>query len=125
MDGHGRRIGVDVESNDQLEASIKKAMERENAARDAAALASSSSSSASSSPTAAEDQLDQLEKEQEGAEAEVDSAEAVLPLDKQIGKLYRKAMSKKGVWRGFPIEAARIQTDFPPTGGWNSDWKSV
>jgi large subunit ribosomal protein L40 len=40
----------------------------------------------------------------------------------QIGKLYRVAMQKKGIWDGVPIEYARIQTDTPPKDGWNHSW---
>lgn len=40
----------------------------------------------------------------------------------QMGKLYRIAMLKKGIWDGVPIEYARIQTDTPPKDGWNHSW---
>ncbi|KAM0714403.1 hypothetical protein Q7P37_010190 [Cladosporium fusiforme] len=40
----------------------------------------------------------------------------------QMGKLYRIAMQKKGIWDGVPIEYARIQTDTPPKDGWNHSW---
>jgi large subunit ribosomal protein L40 len=40
----------------------------------------------------------------------------------QIGRLYRIAMQKKGIWDGVPIEYARIQTDTPPKDGWNHSW---
>lgn len=39
-----------------------------------------------------------------------------------IGRLYRKAMHKGEIWKGVPIEYARIQTDMPPTSGWDGDW---
>lgn len=41
---------------------------------------------------------------------------------KQVGRLYRIAMLKNDVWKGIPIEYARIQTDSPPKEGWNHDW---
>jgi large subunit ribosomal protein L40 len=40
----------------------------------------------------------------------------------QMGKLYRIAMKKTGVWDGVPIEYARIQTETPPKDGWNHGW---
>ncbi len=40
-----------------------------------------------------------------------------------VGRLYRIAMGKQGVWQGIPIEYARIQTDYPSKDGWNHDWK--
>lgn len=40
----------------------------------------------------------------------------------QMGKLYRIAMQKKGIWDGVPIEYARIQTDTPAKDGWNHAW---
>jgi len=41
---------------------------------------------------------------------------------RDVGRLYRIAMIKKGVWDGLPIEYARIQTDSPPRNGWNNEW---
>jgi large subunit ribosomal protein L40 len=40
----------------------------------------------------------------------------------QVGKLYRLAMKKTGIWGGVPIEYARIQTETPPKDGWNHGW---
>jgi large subunit ribosomal protein L40 len=40
----------------------------------------------------------------------------------QMGKLFRIAMLKKGIWDGVPIEYARIQTETPPKDGWNHSW---
>jgi large subunit ribosomal protein L40 len=40
----------------------------------------------------------------------------------QVGKLYRLAMKKTGIWAGVPIEYARIQTETPPKDGWNHGW---
>ena len=40
----------------------------------------------------------------------------------QMGKLFRIAMQKKGIWDGVPIEYARIQTETPPRDGWNHSW---
>ena len=40
-----------------------------------------------------------------------------------MGRLYRIAMMKKGVWDGVPIEYARIQTDRPGREAWNHEWK--
>ncbi|KAF2687038.1 hypothetical protein K458DRAFT_440941 [Lentithecium fluviatile CBS 122367] len=44
------------------------------------------------------------------------------PKGKEVGRLYRAAMVKRGVWGSVPIEYARIQTDFPPREGWNHGW---
>lgn len=41
---------------------------------------------------------------------------------KDVGRLYRIAMEKKGIWEGVPIEYARIQTDGPSREGWNHEW---
>jgi len=41
---------------------------------------------------------------------------------KDVGRLYRLAMLKTGVWQGVPIEYARIQTESPPRDGWNGSW---
>lgn len=41
---------------------------------------------------------------------------------KDVGRLYRIAMEKKGIWDSVPIEYARIQTDGPPKDGWNHEW---
>ena len=41
---------------------------------------------------------------------------------KEMGRLYRIAMLKHGVWDGVPIEYARIQTDSPGREGWNHAW---
>lgn len=42
---------------------------------------------------------------------------------KDVGRLYRIAMQKKGVWDGIPIEYARLQTESPGRdGGWNYAW---
>jgi len=40
----------------------------------------------------------------------------------QMGRLYRIAMMKKGIWDGVPIEYARIQTETPGRHGWNHGW---
>ncbi|TKA43932.1 hypothetical protein B0A54_05693 [Friedmanniomyces endolithicus] len=42
--------------------------------------------------------------------------------DKEVGRLYRIAMRKDDIWKGVPIEYARIQTDTPPRNGWNHAW---
>jgi large subunit ribosomal protein L40 len=39
-----------------------------------------------------------------------------------VGRLYRAAMDKTGVWDGVPIEYARCQTEFPARDGWNHGW---
>lgn len=44
------------------------------------------------------------------------------PENTDVGRLYRIAMHKKDIWKGVPIEYARIQTDSPPTDGWNHSW---
>lgn len=41
---------------------------------------------------------------------------------KDVGRLYRVAMEKKGIWEGVPIEYARIQTEGPGRDGWNHGW---
>lgn len=38
------------------------------------------------------------------------------------GRLFRTAMRKEGVWQGFPIEYARMQTEWPGREGWNHGW---
>lgn len=40
----------------------------------------------------------------------------------QVGRLYRIAMEKKGIFDGVPIEYARFQTDTPPRAGWDHSW---
>ena len=42
---------------------------------------------------------------------------------KEMGRLYRLAMQKKGIWHGVPIEYARIQTYSPARDGWDHGWK--
>ncbi|KAI9830388.1 MAG: hypothetical protein M1826_004811 [Phylliscum demangeonii] len=39
------------------------------------------------------------------------------------GLLFRRAMHKEGVYDGWPIEATRSQTEWPPTQGWNAQWR--
>jgi large subunit ribosomal protein L40 len=41
---------------------------------------------------------------------------------KEVGRLYRAAMVKRGVWGSVPVEYARCQTDFPAREGWNHAW---
>ena len=41
---------------------------------------------------------------------------------KEMGRLYRIAMLKHGVFDGVPIEYARLQTDSPARSGWNHGW---
>jgi large subunit ribosomal protein L40 len=41
---------------------------------------------------------------------------------KEMGRLYRIAMRKEGIWKGAPIEYARIQTETPSRKGWNHEW---
>lgn len=43
---------------------------------------------------------------------------------KDVGRLYRVAMEKKGIYglKGVPIEYARAQTDFPRREGWDHGW---
>jgi len=40
----------------------------------------------------------------------------------EVGRLYRIAMEKKGIWGGVPIEYARAQTDTPARNGWDYSW---
>ncbi|KAF2202363.1 hypothetical protein GQ43DRAFT_439763 [Delitschia confertaspora ATCC 74209] len=44
------------------------------------------------------------------------------PRGKEVGRLYRAAMNKTGVWDSVPIEYARVQVDFPSRDGWNHEW---
>lgn len=39
-----------------------------------------------------------------------------------VGRLYRSAMVKRGVWGSVPVEYGRIQTEFPGRDGWNGGW---
>ncbi|GAB7350573.1 hypothetical protein MBLNU459_g1149t1 [Dothideomycetes sp. NU459] len=48
--------------------------------------------------------------------------EAAAQASKDVGRLYRIAMEKKGIWDGVPIEYARIQTEGPSRDGWNHAW---
>lgn len=41
---------------------------------------------------------------------------------REVGRLYRSSMLKRGVWGSVPIEYARVQTDFPGREGWNHGW---
>lgn len=42
---------------------------------------------------------------------------------KNVGRLYRIAMEKKGIYTDLvPIEYARAQTDYPRREGWDHDW---
>lgn len=41
---------------------------------------------------------------------------------KDVGRLYRIAMEKKGIWAGVPIEYAKCQTDTPSRTGWDHEW---
>ncbi|PVI07387.1 hypothetical protein DM02DRAFT_608930 [Periconia macrospinosa] len=41
---------------------------------------------------------------------------------REVGRLYRAAMIKRGVYGSVPIEYARCQTDFPSRDGWNHEW---
>jgi large subunit ribosomal protein L40 len=57
------------------------------------------------------------------SEAEADAARK--KDGRSVGRLYRVAMEKKRVWGakgGFPIEYARLQTDYPSREGWNHGW---
>jgi large subunit ribosomal protein L40 len=42
---------------------------------------------------------------------------------KEIGRLYRIAMLKHEIWKGVPIEYARIQTETPGHEPWNHSWR--
>jgi large subunit ribosomal protein L40 len=42
---------------------------------------------------------------------------------KDMGKLYRIAMLKHEIWKGVPIEYARIQTETPGREPWNHAWR--
>lgn len=41
---------------------------------------------------------------------------------RHVGRLYRRAMERKGLDQ-IPIEYARLQTDTPPRNGWDHSWK--
>lgn len=41
---------------------------------------------------------------------------------KEMGRLYRLAMRKAGIWDGVPVEYARLQTETPPKNGFNEGW---
>ena len=63
----------------------------------------------------------QVKTESKGEVVEVDVA-AAAQRQKDVGRLYRIAMEKKGVFDGVPIEYARCQTDTPPKQGWDHSW---
>ncbi|KAH7139425.1 hypothetical protein B0J11DRAFT_516759 [Dendryphion nanum] len=44
------------------------------------------------------------------------------PRGQDVGRLYRGAMTKRGIWGSVPIEYAKIQVDFPARDGWNHGW---
>ncbi|KAF2274159.1 uncharacterized protein EI97DRAFT_435521 [Westerdykella ornata] len=44
------------------------------------------------------------------------------PRGKEVGRLYRGAMRKVGIWGSVPVEYARAQVDFPSREGWNHGW---
>jgi len=48
--------------------------------------------------------------------------EAAARAQKEVGKLYRVAMMKGGVWDRVPIEYARAQTETPARAGWDHGW---
>ncbi len=54
-----------------------------------------------------------------------EACEELRLLDGDGGKLYRRAMVKKGVFGpgGWPIEGSRAQVEWPAKKAWNSDWK--
>ena len=41
---------------------------------------------------------------------------------RDVGRLYRSAMIKRGIWGSVPVEYARVQTDYPSRQGWNHEW---
>lgn len=41
---------------------------------------------------------------------------------KQVGRLYRGAMNRRGLAGCVPVEYARGQVDFPGRDGWNHSW---
>lgn len=45
-----------------------------------------------------------------------------VPENTDVGRLYRKAMHKGEIWKGIPIEYARMQTDAPATKAWDDEW---
>ena len=65
--------------------------------------------------------VEEGKKEGKWEMVEVDVAGAA-QRQRQVGRLYRIAMEKKGVFQGVPIEYARCQTDTPPRDGWDHEW---
>lgn len=60
---------------------------------------------------------------EEEAGAQGPDAGTLGPRGKEVGRLYRQAMVKKGLSQeGVPIEYARLQVDFPSKEGWNHGW---
>ncbi|KAF1830780.1 hypothetical protein BDW02DRAFT_506780 [Decorospora gaudefroyi] len=43
---------------------------------------------------------------------------------REVGRLYRSAMLKRGVWGSVPVEYGRLVTDFPAREGWNYAWSA-
>ncbi|KAH6616699.1 hypothetical protein C7974DRAFT_402282 [Boeremia exigua] len=41
---------------------------------------------------------------------------------RDVGRLYRSAMIKRGIWGSVPVEYARVQTEYPSRQGWNHEW---
>lgn len=72
-------------------------------------------------PPGARDAKSVTVKGVDGSELEVDVS-AAAQRQRDVGRLYRIAMEKKGVWNGVPIEYARAQTDTPPRTGWDHTW---
>ena len=74
---------------------------------------------------------DDAEKETQGKQADTENRREIVEVDvaaaaqrqQEVGRLYRLAMEKKGIFQGVPIEYARIQTDTPPRAGWDHGWK--
>jgi len=51
------------------------------------------------------------------------NVEAAAERQTEVGRLYRIAMEKRGIWAGVPIEYARAVTDTPPRLGWDHAWR--
>ncbi|KAI9810774.1 MAG: hypothetical protein M1832_001209 [Thelocarpon impressellum] len=54
-----------------------------------------------------------------------DACDALRLLEGDGGSLYRRAMVKKGVFGpgGWPVEATRLQTEWPARVAWQGGWK--
>ena len=73
------------------------------------------------SKAAEQDGATQDTNKEEGELVELD-VQAAAKRQSEVGRLYRVAMEKKGIYQGVPIEYARCQTDTPSRNGWDYAW---